>query len=141
MGRTVDCFNGQSWPAGMTNFDICDSQCLRVSACPCDPPGPPGCSHTRQAGAHILEFQSDTNSPVTLQEPQLDSMLNCGCRGNSLMQILPGQIGFYQSSQLHLASCVARGGWSHVSGNQWTSTILTGLHTKTRDRNGNERLD
>ena len=46
--------------AGMTNFDICDSQCLRVSACPCDPPGPPGCSHTRQAGAHILEFQSDT---------------------------------------------------------------------------------
>lgn len=84
----------------MTNFDISPlPPCLPVSPCVrVTPRAPPDCSHTRQAGVHILEFQSDPNSPltpVTLQEPQLDSMLSCGCRGNSLMQIWPGQIGFY----------------------------------------------
>ena len=107
---------------GVTNFIICDTD-PPPPLSPPGPPGPLGWSHTRQATAHLMSSQ---HSWISIRQ-KLSRSLNwaqccAGCRGNSLMQILPGQFGFYSLSSLGWAA----GGWRGQSSRSYTNLGAAG---------------
>ena len=103
----------------------------RVSVCPCDPPGPPGLlPHTAGRSPHSWISIRPKLSTHSSHSPGASIGLNAELwlPWEQSDANLAGSDWFLLKFQL--ASCVAGGGWSHVSGNQWTSTILTGLDTR-----------